>query len=327
MRFKFMDGSGGTTSDSDNSNSINNNHEFQKQKDAFIAALRRYTCYEILPISYKLIVFDTTLLVKKALAALLQHVTDFINLILFYYNHTSYDAAIEEIEQLQIYRLRASKILLSNHLHRLPLIDRAGETEMIISVVTQYKILKFVAANPSSCCVVFRDLIDTKISNADEVTSLAIEYTVPGSQPNAVHTSRAGHRNVLNTFISLRISAIPLVDEHGNVLDVCEKYDILTLAREGAYYDLEMPVSEALHRRSPDFEGIHTCTVSDTLGSILDTIRRCVVHRTVTAIRFFIFIDRTTNTTRIFVTSVITKYRLLNKHKVVVIDIIVALHV
>ena len=35
-------------------------------------------------------------------------VTDFINLILYYYNHSSYDAALEEIEQLQISALRGT---------------------------------------------------------------------------------------------------------------------------------------------------------------------------------------------------------------------------
>lgn len=36
-------------------------------------ALYRHTCYDLLPVSYKVIVLDTSLLVKKALAALLQH--------------------------------------------------------------------------------------------------------------------------------------------------------------------------------------------------------------------------------------------------------------
>jgi hypothetical protein len=38
-----------------------------------ISSLEQHNCYDILPRSFKVIVFDRTLLVKKALAALLQH--------------------------------------------------------------------------------------------------------------------------------------------------------------------------------------------------------------------------------------------------------------
>ncbi|KAJ3034743.1 AMP-activated serine/threonine-protein kinase regulatory subunit, partial [Rhizophlyctis rosea] len=215
-------------------------------------------------------------------------VTDFINLILYYYNHSSYDAALEEIEQLQISALRemesqmgllppknisihpmqslwdASKLLIDNELHRLPLVDTAKGHETIISVITQYKILKYIAANCPDLTKLSSPLRDLNIGTYTDV---------------ATATPQTPLITVLNTFISRRISAVPIVDENGCVLDVYEKYDVLMLAREGAYYDLEMPVSEALIRRSPDFEGIHTCTEIDTLGHILETIRRMPVHR------------------------------------------------
>ena len=87
--------------------------------------------------------------------------------------------------------------------------------------------------------------------------------------------------DILNTFVQRRISSIPVMDEEGKVVDVCEKYDILVsfavfpcslpcpapildwykficthfpllknLARESSYYDLDMSVNEALKRRS-----------------------------------------------------------------------------
>ncbi|KAI9096884.1 hypothetical protein DFS34DRAFT_650253 [Phlyctochytrium arcticum] len=271
-------------------------------------ALRRHTCYDLLPVSYKVIVFDVSLLVKKALAALLQHgvqsaplwdsrqqkfagmltVTDFLHLIRYYYYHTSFDSALEEIEQLQISGLKdielkmevlrshniaihpmqtlyeASTSLLADHLHRLPLIEKSGDQETIVSVVTQYKILKYLAANAPQVTqyeVTLKDLgigTFTQLATATASTSLI---------------------TVLNLFIDRQISAVPIVDQNDHVLDVYEKYDVLMLAKEGAYYDLEMPVSDALAKRSPDFEGIHTCTTNDTLGHLLETIRRMPVHR------------------------------------------------
>ncbi|KAI8815947.1 uncharacterized protein EV422DRAFT_572289 [Fimicolochytrium jonesii] len=271
-------------------------------------ALQRHTCYDLLPVSYKVIVLDTSLPVKKALAALLQHgvqsaplwdssemkfagmltVTDFINLIRYYYDHASYDSALEEIEQLLISGLReiqrkmgslksrnisihpmqtlyeASQMLLNDHLHRLPLVDRHENQETIVSVVTQYKILKYLAAN------------------APAVTRLAVtlgQLGIGTFKDLATATASTPLIQVLNLFMDRQISAVPIVDAEGMVLDVYEKYDVLMLAREGAYYDLEMPVSEALVKRAPDFEGIHTCTLSDTLGHVLETIRRMPVHR------------------------------------------------
>lgn len=42
----------------------------------------------------------------------------------------------------------ASKVLLMNSLHRLPLVDGSSDGgDIIVAVITQYKILKFIAAN------------------------------------------------------------------------------------------------------------------------------------------------------------------------------------
>lgn len=117
------------------------------------------SCYDILPQSSRIIVFDKQLLVKKALSALLQHslhsaplwnsqsqefigmltVTDFIQLILYYYSSNTHS---DDISTLKLSRLKeivktqtaiklnpmdslfnAAKTLLENRLHRLPLID------------------------------------------------------------------------------------------------------------------------------------------------------------------------------------------------------------
>lgn len=95
--------------------------------------LRQNTCYDILPLSFKVIVFDTELKLKKALSALIQHgvqsapvwsskeqkfigmltgnfiliVTDFIQLIIYYVDRSLViDQALEEIENLTIGGLR-----------------------------------------------------------------------------------------------------------------------------------------------------------------------------------------------------------------------------
>jgi predicted transcriptional regulator len=90
--------------------------------------LRQNTCYDILPLSYKVIAFDTELKLTKALSALLQHgvqsapvwsskeqrfvgmltVTDFIQLILYYVDRSlEVDEAVHDIERLTICDLRS----------------------------------------------------------------------------------------------------------------------------------------------------------------------------------------------------------------------------
>jgi predicted transcriptional regulator len=89
--------------------------------------LKSITCYDILPINSKLIYFEASLLVKKALYALLQNgirsaplwdqterklmglitATDFLNLMLYFYKtKTSYDQVVEEMDILTIKKLR-----------------------------------------------------------------------------------------------------------------------------------------------------------------------------------------------------------------------------
>ncbi|KAI8814014.1 hypothetical protein BJ742DRAFT_746718 [Cladochytrium replicatum] len=277
--------------------------------------LKRFTCYDVLPVSHKIIVFDTSLLVKKALAALVQHgaqsaplwdssrnsfagmltVTDFIHLILYYYENASYEAALQEIEQLQIATLReferkqnlvavntvtihpmeslsdACRLLVEHDLRRLPLIDSNEDGEMIVSVITQYKILKYIAAN-----VRFQRVAKFFHSGSEHMSKTVGELKIGTYGNIAVASPTSQIVDVLRLFIKHKISAVPIVDENNNVLDVYEKIDVLALAKDGSYSNLEVPVKDALVKRSP---AIHTCTITDTLGAILETIRRMVVHR------------------------------------------------
>ncbi len=90
--------------------------------------------------------------------------TDFIHLLLHFYDKTTYDPGsidtmtITELKQLERNKhvllkknvtahpfcslWDACHLLLKNKLHRLPLIDPSPEYETIIAVVTQYRILK-----------------------------------------------------------------------------------------------------------------------------------------------------------------------------------------
>ena len=55
---------------------------------------------------------------------------------------------------------------------------------------------------------------------------------------------------VLNLFVEKRISALPIVDENERVINVYAKFDVINLARERAYTNLDIPISEALSHRT-----------------------------------------------------------------------------
>ncbi|KAG0221692.1 AMP-activated serine/threonine-protein kinase regulatory subunit [Mortierella sp. GBA43] len=272
--------------------------------------LKQHSAYDVLPVSYRQIVLDTTLLVKKALSVLMQYnivsaplwdstkrkfagmltATDFINLIQFYYSHSSYSAAIREMDQFQISQLRdvekvigvpppelfslhplqslydACRLLVEARSHRLPLVDVDSETgeEMIVSVLTQYRILKFIAVNYQDEKTLRQPLSELKIGI---YTNLAVaDLSTPVM-------------SVIDMFVRRRISAVPIVDDDGVVLNVFETVDVMTLVKAGVYRDLDLCVAEALQRRPEDFMGVHTCTLNDSLSSIFGTIRKSQVHR------------------------------------------------
>lgn len=54
-----------------------------------------------------------------------------------------------------------------------------------------------------------------------------------------------------------------------------------TLVRLGAYQALDLTISEALTQRSPDFPGVVICTAGDSLGTLLQLIKKRRVHRLV----------------------------------------------
>jgi predicted transcriptional regulator len=82
-------------------------------------------------------------------------------------------------------------------------------------------------------------------------------------------------------FSERSISAVPIIDEDGVVVNLYETVDVMTLVRLGAYQSLDLKISEALNQRSPDFPGVVVCSPSDSLGTFLQLLKLRRVHRLV----------------------------------------------
>ncbi|XP_036755588.1 5'-AMP-activated protein kinase subunit gamma-2 isoform X7 [Manis pentadactyla] len=85
----------------------------------------------------------------------------------------------------------------------------------------------------------------------------------------------------LNVFVERRVSALPVVDESGKVVDIYSKFDVINLAAEKTYNNLDITVTQALQHRSQYFEGVVKCSKLEILETIVDRIVRAEVHRLV----------------------------------------------
>ncbi|OZJ04968.1 hypothetical protein BZG36_01759 [Bifiguratus adelaidae] len=272
--------------------------------------LKENSSYDVLPVSYRLIVLDTKLLVKKALAVMMQNgvvsaplwdaeahhfagmltVSDFINLIQYYYTHSSVESALQDIDTFQIQHMRmvektigapprqllsihpmstlydACKLLVESRSHRIPLIDRDSATgqELIASVLTQHRILRFIAMNFKHTRCLVQPLSELRIGIYENLATAKLSTPVI---------------QVINMFVERKISSVPIVDDRGAVLNVYETVDVMSIARSQKYHELDIPVGQALQARPADYPGVHTCTLNDTLASIFAIIRKRKVYR------------------------------------------------
>jgi CBS domain-containing protein len=272
------------------------------------AFLKVRTSYDVLPLSFRLIVFDTSLLVKKSLNILIQNgivsaplwdsktstfaglltTSDYINVIQYYWQNPEKLAQMDQfrlnslrdiekaigvtpIETISIHPERplyeACRKMLESRARRIPLVDIDDETHraMVVSVVTQYRILKFVAVNVRETEKLRKPLKELKVGTYGDLQTARMDTPV---------------MNVIHMLVKQNISSVPILDEEGAVINVFEAVDVITLIKGGSYDDLvNLNVGEALLKRSDDFPGIYTCSMHDRLDTIFDTIRKSRVHR------------------------------------------------
>ncbi|KAG9016618.1 AMP-activated serine/threonine-protein kinase regulatory subunit [Tulasnella sp. 427] len=288
--------------------------------------LKGRSSYDVFPVSYRLIVLDHKLEVKKALNALISNgvvsaplwdaekscfagmftVADIIHLIQYYYDTSSYNDAAADVEHFQLESLREIERALNvppppllhinplqplyeacQHLQqtparRLPLLDQDQQTgdQVVLSVLTQYRVLKFIAINCREIPHLHLGLRNLGIGTYVSPTA-SIEHPENPYWPIKTATLNTTVFDVVHMFSKDGISAVPIIDENGVVINLYETVDVITLVRLGAYQSLDLTISSALSQRSPDFPGVITCTGNDSLASLLLLIKQRRVHRLV----------------------------------------------
>ncbi|XP_052663168.1 5'-AMP-activated protein kinase subunit gamma-2 isoform X5 [Harpia harpyja] len=279
----------------------------ESESDIYVRFMRSHKCYDIVPTSSKLVVFDTTLQVKKAFFALVANgvraaplweskkqsfvgmltITDFINILHRYYKSPM--VQIYELEEHKIETWRelylqetfkplvnispdaslfdAVYSLIKNKIHRLPVIDPVSGNALYI--LTHKRILKFLQLFMSEMP---KPAFMKK--NLDEL-GIGTYHNIAFIYPDTPIIK------ALNIFVERRISALPVVDESGKVVDIYSKFDVINLAAEKTYNNLDITVTQALQHRSQYFEGVVKCSMLETLETIVDRIVKAEVHRLV----------------------------------------------
>ncbi|KAL1283440.1 5'-AMP-activated protein [Trichinella pseudospiralis] len=270
--------------------------------------IKSHHCYDLIPTSTKLVVFDTRLPVKKAFFALVYNsvraaplwddstqqfvgmltITDFIRILQKYYK--SGEENIKELEEHRIFTWReelrdsgflaplctvdataslldAVNILCNKKVHRLPVIDPCSGN--ILYILTHKRILKFL----------FLFMPDLPMPQFMKKSPKELGI---GTWSN-IHTVTKVTPliEVLRKLLELRVSALPVVDENDRVIDIYSKFDVINLAAEKAYNNLDITVQDSLKHRTAWFEGVHNCKVTDSLSTYVDTLVRSEVHRLV----------------------------------------------
>uniref|UniRef100_A0A8V1A7E4 Protein kinase AMP-activated non-catalytic subunit gamma 2 n=1 Tax=Gallus gallus TaxID=9031 RepID=A0A8V1A7E4_CHICK len=269
----------------------------ESESDIYVRFMRSHKCYDIVPTSSKLVVFDTTLQVKKAFFALVANgvraaplweskkqsfvgmltITDFINILHRYYKSPMVSMTLklylqETFKPLVNISPDASLFdavysLIKNKIHRLPVIDPVSGNALYI--LTHKRILKFLQLFMSEMP---KPAFMKK--NLDEL-GIGTYHNIAFIHPDTPIIK------ALNIFVERRISALPVVDESGKVVDIYSKFDVINLAAEKTYNNLDITVTQALQHRSQYFEGVVKCSMLETLETIVDRIVKAEVHRLV----------------------------------------------
>ncbi|XP_030066192.1 5'-AMP-activated protein kinase subunit gamma-3 [Microcaecilia unicolor] len=269
--------------------------------------MMKHCCYDAVPTSSKLVVFDITLQIKKAFFALVANgvraaplwdskqqcfvgmltITDFINILHRYYKSPL--VQIYEIEEHKIETWRdiylqgsfkplvsispsaslfdAVYSLIKNKIHRLPVMDPASGN--VLHILTHKRLLKFL------------HIFGAMLPRPRFLQKTVHQLGIGTFRDVALIQENSSVYTALEIFVDRRVSALPVVNEAGKVVGLYSRFDVIHLAAQKSYNNLELSVKEALRQRTLCLEGVLKCYPHETLEVVIDRIAKEQVHRLV----------------------------------------------
>eukprot|EP00698_Gefionella_okellyi_P015092 TRINITY_DN4235_c0_g1_i1.p1 TRINITY_DN4235_c0_g1~~TRINITY_DN4235_c0_g1_i1.p1 ORF type:complete len:377 (+),score=88.03 TRINITY_DN4235_c0_g1_i1:126-1256(+) len=262
--------------------------------------LQKRIVYSLMPESGKVVVLDEDLKIKNAFEALGEHditstllwdskiqdyvgilsISDFIEVLLHLHNASPH--ADLESQKIREWRERtgrnhplisiqpegdlfqAMQQLVEHRVHRLPIVHQSERND-VLYIITHVSILWDIINN-------FREELTLLRYTIEEINigTFGGVVTVLYDTPLV---------NVLHMLMERHISALPIVDETGVVIDVYSKSDVVLLAQEKVY-DIGITVKQALSKRPQQGAAVvPTCRKTDSLKTVLERLAATNVHR------------------------------------------------
>uniref|UniRef100_A0A8D1CQX7 CBS domain-containing protein n=1 Tax=Sus scrofa TaxID=9823 RepID=A0A8D1CQX7_PIG len=261
--------------------------ELQKPgAQVYMHFMQEHTCYDAMATSSKLVIFDTMLEIKKAFFALVANgvqaaplwdskkqsfvgmltITDFILVLHRYYRSPLVRSGLGVLGHPSGL-FEAVYALIKNRIHRLPVLDPVSGA--VLHILTHKRLLKFL------------HIFGTLLPRPSFLYRTIQDLGIGTFRDLAVVLETAPILTALDIFVDRRVSALPVVNETGQVVGLYSRFDVIHLAAQQTYNHLDMSVGEALRQRTLCLEGVLSCQPHETLGEVIDRIVREQVHRLV----------------------------------------------
>lgn len=275
------------------------------ENSILIDFFKYHKCVEMMPTSAKVVIFDSKLLVRKALFALVSNgmhaapiwdsscqqymgvltVTDLIKVL------QKHHVAQNILTDIEDHTLQNWKDLLEGS--SMPLISIKPDMSLYDAIVTltEKRIHRLPIIDPNTgellyiltlkCILHFLFIYIGKLPQPSYMNKKLSELKIGTMGNIQMATEATSVIKALEMFITHRISAVPIVDSSDKLKGIYSKCDVINLAIDNTYDNLDAPLKEVIAHRDIWYEGIQRCTLDDTFYDLLEKIVLSQVHRLV----------------------------------------------
>ncbi|KAL0483877.1 AMPK-gamma [Acrasis kona] len=276
--------------------------DYSELLSSVVSLFKKQTNYDCMPTSSKVMVFDMDLPIREAFSIAARNdivfatlwdstksqlvgmltVTDLIDLLIHFHDQTNVIQEIITHKRIREWRemqnrtrptflvattpsdtlWEAIELMQFKKIHRLPVISSKGA---LLHIITHSHLLAHLVQNVSFDAPVFR---------------YSIEELGLGTYSNIVTMTRDTKvYEAVCVFAKRKVSAIPIVDNDGIVIDVFSRYDIVYIVRDHGDYHLDLTLAEAL-KMKPKIP-VFTCTKTESFEKVLRHLASTRIHRLV----------------------------------------------
>nr|XP_033802135.1 5'-AMP-activated protein kinase subunit gamma-3 isoform X2 [Geotrypetes seraphini] len=222
--------------------------------------MMKHCCYDAVPTSSKLVIFDTTLEVQ--IYEIEEHKIETWRDI---YLQGSFKPLVSISPNASLFDAVYS--LIKNKIHRLPVMDPVSGN--VLHILTHKRLLKFL------------HIFGAMLPRPHFLQKTVHQLGIGTFRDVALIQENSSVYTALEIFVDRRVSALPVVNEAGKVVGLYSRFDVIHLAAQKTYNNLELSVKEALKQRTLCLEGVLKCYSHETLEVVINRIAKEQVHRLV----------------------------------------------